>query len=60
MQPARILNISSPKQESNVWSVLYRGDGFVGAITVAGPNASQAAVRELGQQAYAYAAQSLS
>jgi hypothetical protein len=60
LQPARILNISSPKQGSNVWSVLYRGDGFVGAITVAGPNASQAAARELGQQAYAYAAQSLS
>jgi hypothetical protein len=58
-QPARVLNISSPKQGSNVWSVLYRGDGFVGAITVTGPNASEAAVRDLGQQAYAYAAGSL-
>src|SRR5258708_5478834 len=28
MQPARIVNISSPKLGSNVWSVLYRGDGF--------------------------------
>ena len=59
MQSARVLNISSPKQESNVWSVLYRGHGFVGTITVVGPNASEAAVRELGQQAYAYAAQYL-
>lgn len=59
MQSARVLNISSPKQGSNVWSVLYRGHGFVGAITVVGLNASEGAVRELGQQAYAYAAQSL-
>ena len=59
MQPARIVNISSPKQALDVWSVLFRGDGFVGAITVSGPNASEAAARELGQQAYAYAAQSL-
>jgi hypothetical protein len=60
MQPARIVNIRSVKQGSNVWSVLYRGKGFVGAITVTGPNASEAAVRELGQQAYGYAAQYLS
>ncbi|MCW2936600.1 MAG: hypothetical protein JWM19_7562 [Actinomycetia bacterium] len=60
MQPARIVNISAPKQKSNVWSVLYRGDGFVGAITVDGPNASEAVARALSQQAYAYAAQSLS
>jgi hypothetical protein len=59
MQSARILNIRSPKQGSNVWSVLYRGHGFVGAITVVGPNASEAAARELGQQAYAYATQYL-
>jgi hypothetical protein len=58
-QSARILNISSVKQRSNVWSVLYRGQGFIGAITVVGPNASEVAVRELGQQAYSYAAQQL-
>jgi len=55
VQPARILNISSPRQKSNVWSALFRGDGFVGAVTVTGPNASETTVRELGQQAYAYA-----
>ncbi len=58
-QSARIVNIKSAKPGSDVWSVLYRGNGFVGAITVAGPNASEATVRALGQQAYAYAAQSL-
>jgi hypothetical protein len=52
---ARVLNISCVKQGSNVWSILYRGSGFVGAITVVGPNASEDAVRQLGQQAYSYA-----
>ena len=31
----------------------------VGVVTVVGPNASEVAVRELGQQAYSYAARSL-
>ena len=57
---ARMLNVSPVGQaRANVWSLVYRGDGFVGAITIVGPNASAAAVRELGQQAYAYAAKSL-
>jgi hypothetical protein len=43
-----------------MWSLIYRGAGFVGMVTVAGPNASQQAVRELGQQAYAFAAKTLS
>ena len=42
------------------WSLLYKGNGFVGAITVVGPNASESAIRELGQQAYAFAAKALS
>ena len=57
---ARMLNVSAVgRAKANVWSLVYRGRGFVGAITVVGPNASEAAVRELGQQAYAYAAKSL-
>lgn len=57
---ARLLSVSPAGQPSgNVWSLLYRGDGFIGAITVVGPNASESAVRELGQQAYAYAAKTL-
>ena len=43
-----------------MWSLIYRGSGFVGTVTVVGPNASELAVRELGQQAYAFAAKSLS
>jgi hypothetical protein len=57
---ARMLSVSPAGQASrNVWSLVYRGDGFVGAVTVVGPNASEAAVRQLGQQAYAYAAKAL-
>jgi hypothetical protein len=43
-----------------MWSLIYRATGFVGTVTVVGPNASEQAVRELGQQAYAFAAKSLS
>ena len=58
---AKVLNVSSAAGGSDArWSLVYRGAGFVGAVTVAGPNASQTAVRQLGQQAYAYAARSLS
>jgi hypothetical protein len=58
---AKVLNVSSAAGGSDArWSLVYRGAGFVGAVTVAGPNASQTAVRELGQQAYEYAAKSLS
>ena len=55
------MNVSSAAGGSDArWSLVYRGAGFVGAVTVAGPNASKTAVRQLGQQAYAYAAKSLS
>jgi hypothetical protein len=43
-----------------MWWLIYRGAGFVGTVTVVGPNASEQAVRELGQQAYAFAAKTLS
>jgi hypothetical protein len=58
---ARMLSVRPAGNPSGqVWSLAYRGDGFVGAITIAGPEASETAVRQLGQQAYAYAAKSLS
>jgi hypothetical protein len=58
---ARVLNLqSSGGGADDLWSLVYRGKGFVGGVTVVGPNASQAAVRELGEQAYTYAAKSLS
>lgn len=58
---AKVLSVSPAAGGSDLrWSLAYRGTGFVGAVTVVGPNASKAAVRELGQQAYAYAIKSLS
>jgi hypothetical protein len=59
-QQARTLNVqSSAGRADDRWSLVYRGKGFVGAVTVVGPNASEAAVRELGEQAYTYAVKSL-
>lgn len=59
-QQARVLNVltggSAPVSQ---WSLVYQGAGFVGTVTVIGPNASETAVRELAQQAYAFAARSL-
>jgi hypothetical protein len=43
----------------DVWSVVYRADGFVGAVTMVGPDATEASVRKLATQAYQYAAQTL-
>jgi hypothetical protein len=58
---ARVVNATTAGDSSaDVWSIAYRGAGFVGTVSVAGPNASELAARELGQQAYAYAAKSLS
>ena len=58
---ARVLSLqSSAGHADDLWSLVYRGKGFVGAVTVVGPNASRAAVRELGEQAYTYASKSLS
>lgn len=60
-EQARVINLQTVGYPSDdIWSVLYRGKGFVGAVTVVGPNASETAVRELGSQAYGYAAKTLS
>jgi hypothetical protein len=60
-EQARVLNVqSSAGSAGNRWTLVYKGKGFAGAVTVIGPNASQAAVRELAGQAYIYAAKSLS
>lgn len=60
-QQAQIVNVHETSAKAgNVWSVIYRGNGFVGTVTVAGPNASEQAARQLGQQAYAFAVKSLS
>jgi hypothetical protein len=60
-QEARALNVKAAGySQVNVWSVVYRADGFVGAVTIVGPDASQASAKKLASQAYAYARQSLS
>jgi len=60
-EQARALNVQPVGSKSNgLWSLIYQGKGFVGTVTVAGPNASEKAVTELGQQAYAYANKTLS
>jgi hypothetical protein len=60
-EQARVVNVHPEDAKGeNLWSLIYRGYGFVGSVTVIGPNSSELAVRELGQQAYAFAAKSLS
>lgn len=59
-EQARVLNVRAVGQpDGDIWSVVFRGAGFIGSITVVGPNASELAVRELGLQAYGFAAKSL-
>jgi len=59
-EQARALNVKAGGYvEVNVWSVVYRGSGFVGAVTMVGPDASEPGVRQLARDAYAFAGQSL-
>ena len=58
---ARALNVrAAGYAQVDVWSVVYRASGFVGAVTIVGPDASEQGVKELAREAYAHAAQSLS
>jgi hypothetical protein len=58
---ARALNVkASGYAQVNVWSMVYRARGFVGAVTMVGPAASLQGVKTLASQAYSYAEQSLS
>jgi hypothetical protein len=58
---ARALNVRAAGYAGvNVWSVVYRGGGFVGAITMVGPDVSEQAVERLAIQAYATADRVLS
>jgi hypothetical protein len=58
---AKALNVHGVGSSAdNLWSLIYQGTGFVGTVTVVGPNASEQAVQQLGQQAYAFAVKSLS
>lgn len=58
---AKALNVRATGPASDdLWSIIYRGTGFVGMVTVVGPNTSEAAAQDLGEQAYAFAAKRLS
>ena len=58
---ARALNVKAAGYaEVDVWSVVYRADGFVGAVTIVGPDATEASATKLATQAYQYAHQTLS
>jgi len=58
---AKALNVQAVGTASDdQWSLIYQGGNFFGTVTVVGPNASQEAVQELGEQAYAFAAKTLS
>lgn len=60
-EQARVLNVAAASGKSDeVWSLVYQGKGFIGTVTVVGPNATEQAVTELGQQAYAFATKALS
>src|SRR3984893_12326089 len=60
-EQARVLNVSAASAKSDeMWSLVYQAKGFIGTVTVVGPNATEQAVTELGQQAYAFATKSLS
>lgn len=50
---------STGGRADNMWSLVYRGAGFVGSITLVGPDATERAVKQLGKQAYAFAAKTL-
>jgi len=57
---ARALNVkASGYADVDVWSVVYRGTGFVGAVTIVGPDATEKAAKLLARDAYARAAEIL-
>ncbi len=57
---ARALNVrAAGYADVNVWSVVYRAGGFVGAVTIVGPDASEQGAKVLAKDAYAKASQSL-
>ena len=58
---ARALNVrAAGYADVDIWSVVYRADGFVGAITMVGPDATEQGVKQLAIRAYASAARVLS
>ena len=53
---ARAVNVKATGYaDVNVWSVVYLGRGFVGAVTMVGPDTSEPGVSQLARDAYACA-----
>jgi hypothetical protein len=60
-EQARALNVrATGYADVDIWSVVYRASGFVGAITMVGPDATEQGVKQLAIQAYATADRVLS
>lgn len=59
-QQARALNVKAMGYAGvNMWSVVFRANGYVGAVTILGPDASEQGAKVLAADAYARAAESL-
>jgi hypothetical protein len=59
-QQARALNVKAAGYTSvDVWSVVYQGAGFVGAVTMVGPDSSEQGVKDLAKSAYTHASAAL-
>jgi hypothetical protein len=57
---ARALNVKAAGYaDVDVWSVVYRGSGFVGAVTIVGPEATEQGAKVLAGEAYNRAVESL-
>jgi hypothetical protein len=57
---AHVLSVrSTGGSADDMWSLVYRGAGFVGSVTVIGPGASEVAVKSLAKHAYAFATKEL-
>jgi hypothetical protein len=57
---ARALNVKAVGYASvNVWSVVFRSRGFIGAVTIVGPDSSEQGAKVLAEDAYAKATESL-
>jgi hypothetical protein len=59
-EQARALNVrAAGYADVDVWSVVFRADGYVGAVTIVGPDASEQGAKVLAKDAYTRAAGSL-
>jgi hypothetical protein len=59
-EQARALNVKAAGYPNvNVWSVVYRARGLVGAVTIVGPDASEQGAKVLAKDAYTKASSSL-